>query len=227
MAPCAGPDTDCDTVVDATDNCSLVPNPNQLNSDRNFISNSPPYAPTTNDRTRPVSDVSGDVCDPDDDNDGVSDVLESSSSPCPSASGPTNPLSLDSDGDRVVDGVECAGGSDPASALSQPDFTICGSLNDTDGDGLSDRLEACFYNMSATDTDTDNDRFVDGGSDGCEVASINGDRIVNSLDQGLLASGIVGAVPYTVNVDLNKDGNLNSMDQGVLVKYLLPVAACP
>ena len=136
-------------------------------------------------------------------------------------------MALDSDGDRFIDAMECAGGSDPTDPLSQPAFFICGSTTDADADGLSDRLETCFYNTDSENIDTDGDRFVDGGKDGCEVASINADRIVNSLDQGLLASGIAGAVPYTVNVDLNKDGVLSSIDQGILVKFILPTGQCP
>src|SRR5262249_41030223 len=47
-------DTDGDTVGDACDNCSLISNVDQANNDK---------------------DPLGDVCDPDDDNDGVNDVI--------------------------------------------------------------------------------------------------------------------------------------------------------
>ena len=75
--------------------------------------------------------------------------------------------------------------------------------------------------------DTDGDAATDGAKDGCEVASLNADRIVNSLDQGMLASGIVGMVPYTPNVDINKDGVLNSIDQGLMASFIVPPGQCP
>jgi hypothetical protein len=227
FVPCAGPDSDCDSVLDSVDNCVFDANPDQANNDRNFISNSPPYPAAINDRTRPNSDGFGDVCDPDDDNDGLTDVVEVSPQACASASGPTNPMGLDSDGDRFIDGMECVAGSDPADGLSQPAFFICGSTTDADTDGLSDRLETCFYNTDSGLDDTDGDRTVDGAKDGCEVASLNADRFVNSLDQGMLGAAIAGTVPYSVNVDINKDGLANSIDQGMIAHFVVPPGQCP
>ena len=56
----------------------------------------------------------GDVCDPDDDNDGLSDVVETNTGVfvSPTDTG-TNPLNADTDGDGFGDGNEVNAGSDP------------------------------------------------------------------------------------------------------------------
>ena len=70
-------DTDNDGILDNTDNCLTVSNNNQINTDL---------------------DSQGDACDADDDNDGLSDVIEISQG--------TNPLLTDTDGDGLDDGVD-------------------------------------------------------------------------------------------------------------------------
>ncbi len=223
--PCAGDDIDCDGISDSGDNCSFVGNPDQTNSDRNFISNAPSY-PNTHDGTRANSDTQGDICDPDDDNDGLNDTVENGLLPCTSASGSTNPLAFDSDGDRYRDGIECTLGTDPASAESHPAVTACGSLGDSDGDGLSDAVEICFYNTSPTSVDSDGDRSSGGAIDICEAASFNQDRVVNVADMGMLAGGVVQFVPYHPNLDVNKDGLLNAGDQGPVARLMTPGRQC-
>jgi hypothetical protein len=225
LNPCGGPDTDCDNILDATDNCQVVPNPNQANNDRNFISNAP--STTINDATLANSDDIGDDCDADDDNDGLTDVAEASSQPCPSATSPTDPLKLDTDGDNFTDGMECASGSDPSDGLNNPGFSFCDTTSDGDSDGLPDRLETCFYNTDPGSDDSDGDRATNGARDGCEVASINGDRTVNSGDQGLLAAGVSHAIAYHRNLDLNKDGAVSSGDQGLMASFIRLPGRCP
>ena len=67
------PDADGDGVMDATDNCPAVPNPDQANAD---------------------GDALGNACDPDDDNDGVIDSADN----CPVVA---NPDQADVDGDGL------------------------------------------------------------------------------------------------------------------------------
>jgi hypothetical protein len=90
-APCGSNDTDSDGIADGLDNCPLVANPTQTNTD---------------------GDSLGDACDTDDDNDGIADTIET---PC--GSDPvdvTPPLSrpersdgpfatVDDDGDTQID----------------------------------------------------------------------------------------------------------------------------
>jgi hypothetical protein len=70
----AAPDSDDDGIPDVDDNCPDVTNIDQLNND---------------------NDTQGDVCDADDDNDGLTDVFEVSIN--------TNPFLSDSDADSVND----------------------------------------------------------------------------------------------------------------------------
>jgi hypothetical protein len=207
------------------DNCPSDYNPAQTNTDGNFIDNSPPYSPAVDDKTWVNSDAAGDACDADDDNDGLVDTVEATGAACGTIV--TDSVLRDTDGDRVLDGAECALGTDPTLSSSKPVSADCGLAGDTDGDRISNRLEYCFYNSNPNAVDTDSDSALNGAKDGCEVVSINADRIVSSGDQGLLAVGVSGAQPYTVNLDINKDGVLSSGDQGLMATFISPGGQCP
>ena len=89
----------------------------------------------------------GNVCDPDDDNDGLTDKEEADLG--------TNPLDTDSDDDGLSDGDEVhTHKTDPLDA-------------DTDDDGLSDGDEINVHGTDPLDADTDDD----GLPDGLEVAN--------------------------------------------------------
>jgi hypothetical protein len=224
-ANAAATDNDADDVGDPIDNCTGVANAGQENADRNLIDQSPPYSSVADDKTHPNSDAAGDACDADDDNDGITDADEASGVTCSSVV--TDPLLRDTDGDRFLDSAECLLGTDPTAAGSKPLVADCGPVGDADGDKISDRMEFCFYGSDPNQTDTDGDKALDGGTDGCEVASINADRIVSSGDQGMLAAGISLSVAYHANVDLNKDGVLSSGDQGLMASFITPSGQCP
>lgn len=228
-----GGDSDTDGIADTTDNCPAVANAGQQNNDRNFIDLPP--SKSFDDKTAANSDSLGDACDVDDDNDGISDTVESGGPPCASATGPTNPLVADTDGDRVLDGAECALGSDPTNASSKP--VIPTSTNDpdadrlstqfelaigtdptradTDGDGLNDGLEVKFYGTNPLKPNTDGDTCPDAA----EVASINGDSLVNVLDLQNDAIQLDPA-PYILDFDVNKDGLINVLDLQFIAKQL-------
>ena len=81
-------DSDGDTIVDSIDNCPTVANPLQLNYD---------------------GDLLGDACDPDDDNDGLTDLLESAFG--------SNPFNPDTDNDETGDLQEWEQYGDPGIAV--------------------------------------------------------------------------------------------------------------
>ncbi len=77
-------DSDSDGVSNRSDNCPMISNAEQINSD---------------------NDSQGDACDSDDDNDGLSDETESMLG--------TDPKDWDTDNDGTDDGTEVAEGRDP------------------------------------------------------------------------------------------------------------------
>ena len=239
---CTG-DVDCDGVTDTSDNCPADYNPDQLNTDRNFI-DLHVFGKTFDDLTAANSDQLGDACDADKDNDGLTNGDELNLGPggsahplCPAATAPTDPLKADTDGDRVLDRAECALGTDPANAASKPPASSAG---DTDHDGLTDAFEVTI-GTNPTKADTDGDFFLDGVeykgyntsplvlntdgdacSDGKEIASVNADLTVDTADQSLVvaAQGAAPGPPYILDFDLNKDGVINSTDLLLLNKAL-------
>jgi hypothetical protein len=214
-------DFDGDGVPDAIDNCPTVSNPGQENTDALPIDNGP--AIPGDDVTVPSTDGLGDACDWDDDNDQLPDILEAVG--C--GSGPTNQLNADTDGDGVLDGLECALGSDPNDAGSKPPAVPPGDGDgdglpasieaalgssdanpDTDGEGIRDGLELRGWGTSPVSRDTD----VDGCEDDNEIVDINGDKQANILDLWWIGRMIAGVTPPHPALDMNKDGTMNILD---------------
>ena len=226
---------DGDGIAGATDNCPFDANADQKNTDNTPLVT----VGAPNDVTVANSDLLGDVCDPDIDNDGLANALEGSIGPtganhalCLSATGNTDPLKSDTDGDRVLDGAECALGSDPTNAASKPALPTAANdpdrdglstsfelsigsdptKTDTDGDGIPDGVEYKGYNTSPTVVDTDGD----GCPDGREIASLDGNTLVNSLDLLLIANRFNRRdLPVQ---DVNKDGVINSTDLALVAR---------
>ncbi len=226
-------DSDGDGVLNGVDNCPSVANAGQQNNDRNFINLHP--MKSIDDLTAPNSDGLGDACDPDDDNDGLPDTTETSigsghanHAACPSASADTDPLKLDTDGDRVTDGAECAMGTDPASAASVPTQSQCAAhlgvtiAVDSDGDGVRDGIEFCYYGTNPNSVNTDGD----GCGDAREISSIDGNMTVNSTDlqQVATAFGPSTSPQYIVDFDADKNGTINSSDLQFVASHFGP---CP
>ena len=108
-------DSDSDNVGDNADNCPLVANSDQVNTD---------------------GDAQGNVCDSDDDNDGLSDSEEVVTG--------TNPLLTDTDGDGVGDATDA--------------FPLDASESvDSDGDSVGDNADNCPATANADQLDTDSD----------------------------------------------------------------------
>ncbi len=236
-----GVDADGDGVTFALDNCPNVSNADQLNTDSASIVTPGVVAI---DKTAPNSDLLGDACDPDIDNDGLANSVEAAVGPagaahalCPGASANTDPLKLDTDGDGVTDGAECALGSDPANAASKPvlggpdsDFDGLSDAfeltigtdpanKDTDGDGVTDGVEYKGYGTSPLLADTD----ADGCSDSREIASIDANTSVSSSDLLVVAQSF--GEPNRPNMDMNKNGVVNSADL-LFVAQQFATSAC-
>jgi len=233
-------DTDSDGIIDVLDNCPAVYNPDQTNTDAKPIDNGPVLA--GDDLTVPYSDGYGDACDPDDDNDWMSDELEAIG--C--GSGPTNPLVQDTDGDKVIDGAECLLGSDPNNSNSRPvryppnDSDDDGipanveallgssdSKRDTDGDGISDRIEFMGWGTLPGLKDSNSNSC----GDNIEIADVNGDGWVDSSDYQILAQRFAKArdddfdpdPPWNFSpaFDVSRDGYLDSGDLYLVAKNMV------
>ncbi len=208
-------DTDGDGVFDATDNCPLVSNPGQENTDSAGIPNG---ADIVGDfRANPDKDPLGDACDTDRDNDGPDagdDLYTDTEEATGCGFGPTDPLKKDSDSDGAIDGYECKVGTDPNNPA---DRLICTDLTDTDGDGISDCVEELGYGTSPLSTDTDGDSS---GNDGCQddkqIVDVNGDGQANFLDVTAVARIAFAPGPFDpVSVavaDIDKNGFNNVLD---------------
>jgi outer membrane protein assembly factor BamB len=94
-----GVDVDGDGIADELDNCPLIANPTQNDAD---------------------ADDLGDICDSDDDNDGLLDSEEDSNNNGSVDAGETDPFNSDTDGDGYSDGMEITHSSDPLNVISIP-----------------------------------------------------------------------------------------------------------
>jgi hypothetical protein len=230
---CGRPDADSDGVADAADNCPSAYNPDQRNTDAQAISS----IGAADDTTIANGDELGDMCDLDNDNDGLPNSAEIGLG-CwfgTAYSGALDIANNDTDGDRVIDGAECALGSNPNNALSRP-FVAPGSDSDgdglpdwfettlgsdphnadTDGDGVNDGVEVKGYGTSPASVNTDGDDC----GDGQEIASVDGNSAVNSIDL-LLAAQRFLRTDRPVH-DVNKDGVVNSLDLQLVAREYRP-----
>jgi hypothetical protein len=168
--------------------------------------------------SNPKQDNLGNDCDSDDDNDWM---LDSGTHPVTGVpgenvgcgSGPTNPLVADTDGDTVMDGAECALGSNPNDPASMPAFPspdndldrlpawldnlLCPS--DVDGDGhwgdndadcdngnvieFSDGVEFKKHGTAPGIADTDGDSC----DDWIEIVDFDGNRVAGLNDVYIVA----------------------------------------
>jgi hypothetical protein len=245
-APCGTPDSDCDGIVNASDNCPPASNAGQTNGD----SGPPPPAGNTggwsngptvegDDTTVANGDALRDDCDLDKDNDGRLDYREAAgaSGDCGAAittdisahndyGGVTAPTgdgpSWDTDGDVVPDGVECRLGTHPASfspAHRAACFAAAGP-GDSDGDGIHDSWEMCKWMTrpsGTSSTDSDND----GINDCIEVADVNGNGVANAADATIvLRAATLIDVGDLAAEDINANGLVNAADRSLVLRLV-------
>ena len=194
-------DNDDDGVLDTLDNCPLVPNANQLDTDL---------------------DGEGDVCDNDDDGDGVNDGADNCQLLPNADQTDTDDDGLgdmcDADTDSDDDGIPNA--SDNCDFVSNPNQLDTESDGqgdacdaDDDGDSVADGSDNCPLNSNANQADTDQD----GTGDACDTTNGGGDDDDDETESnvgGLSFSGLAG--------DLNS-GSHRGSDSHVLRAALLAV----
>ena len=226
--PQAG-DSDDDDVGDAEDNCPLVLNSDQVDTD---------------------GDASGDVCDLDDDNDGLTDSDEAargSSSLLADTDGdgtgdaadrfPTDGSeTVDTDGDGVGDAADTDDDGDQLSDVAEVSIGTNPLIPDSDTDGILDGADNCplFANTAQTNTDgdsqgdvcdpdDDNDTLADSeetnyGADGwlseSRIADSDGDGKTDSTDNCPLLAN-------TEQIDTDGDGDGDACDCQSLVTATL------
>lgn len=192
-------DSDGDGVPDDIDNCVFESNVAQANAD---------------------GDAEGDVCDVDDDNDGVADADDDF--PLDDAQW----LAGDSDGDGVLDSDEIGVGTDPSNpdsdgdGLSDGDELSFGTdpLNpDTDGDGLSDGAEIHLH-TDPLNPDTDGD----GVSDGDEVNVFGTNPLLTDLPP--VGVGGVAELPDVAGTPL-KAPDSSGTNLGLLAAIIVGISA--
>ncbi|TLM60122.1 MAG: DUF1566 domain-containing protein, partial [Deltaproteobacteria bacterium] len=201
------PDADADLIPDYKDSCPLD---DQNDADGDGVcGNVDNCLPMANaDQLDTDGDGLGDVCDTDDDNDGVLDgndafPLNATESVDTDGDGIGNNADTDDDGDGWTDSDEVAAGSEPLLASSLP--------LDTDGDHTADVI----------DTDDDNDGVADTSDafplNAAESMDTDGDSIGNNADNDDDNDGVADtsdAFPLNAaeSMDTDGDGIGNSAD---------------
>ncbi|XP_035702545.1 cartilage oligomeric matrix protein isoform X2 [Folsomia candida] len=176
------PDADNDGIPNSPDNCPLVHNPGQEDTDpeggdkQGDACDNCPTVPNL-DQEDTDRDGIGDLCDPDIDNDGVPNERDN----CPKT-----PNSNQRDQDRDGLGDEC----DNCPRVPNPDQTdsdrdlvgdACDSNIDRDKDGIQDNVDNCPHIPNGEQRDADND----GIGDDCDPDADN-DGIPNERDNCMI-----------------------------------------
>jgi GH25 family lysozyme M1 (1,4-beta-N-acetylmuramidase) len=192
-------DKDGDGVIDKNDNCVLIANPDQKNTDKDKLGNACdkdddgdgrgdtkdncPQADNP-DQTDTDNDKKGDACDSDDDNDGKLDAKDN----CPLVKN-AGQADLDLDGlgdacDPDIDGDGLKNENDNCPSVSnvdQADTDADGKGDacdkDADGDGAPDASDNCPGLPNPDQADTDHD----GQGDACETDG-DGDGVKDGQD---------------------------------------------
>merc|ERR1712013_691641 len=171
-------DADNDGIPNTPDNCPLVANPDQFDTDpngedmRGDACDNCPYLPNL-DQEDTDRDGLGDECDPDKDNDGILNEKGN----CPLT---PNIDQKDTDGDGLGDACDnCPKNRNPDQGDRDEDTfgDVCDTNDDKDRDGIPDTLDNCPDTPNADQHDADED----GKGDECDPDADN-DGIENFAD---------------------------------------------
>jgi cysteine-rich repeat protein len=191
-------DTDNDFTIDSLDNCPLIKNIDQRNTDANLASQ---------DNALVEGDALGDACDDNDDNDFLTDEEEDTNGNRVYDNGAEpDPKNPDTDNDGVLDGADnCILVRNGDQQNTDAELQAAGSTlvvgdafgddcdTDDDNDGLSDDAELSITGTNPLDPDHDNDGFRD-DIDNCPVNSNPGqenrDLELNELGVPVDADGL-------------------------------------
>lgn len=171
-------DADNDGIPNTPDNCPLVANPDQFDTDpegtdmRGDACDNCPFLPNL-DQEDTDKDGLGDACDPDKDNDGILNERDN----CPLV---FNEDQKDTDGDGFGDACDnCPKTRNPDQADADEDTfgDVCDTNDDIDRDGIPDTMDNCLRIPNADQHDMDED----GLGDECD-SDADDDTVPNEKD---------------------------------------------
>jgi hypothetical protein len=229
-------DTDSDGIADGTDNCPVVANADQLDTDNDGsgnacdsdddadgVADTSDNCPTTANASQADADHDGigDACDTDADGDAVPDATDN----CPTVAnadqadadgdGLGNACDPDDDNDTVLDGSDnCPLTANTTQGDRDADGIGDACDPDDDGDGVSDVSDNCPVTANAPQADSDGDGIGDAcdtDADGDAVDDVNDNcpTVANADQADTDSDGLGNACDPDDDNDLVPDGSDN------------------